>query len=78
MRVSKYASTWKEVWLKLASNIVSRKVWVIGIASVALFMRLIDGTIWAIMCCGLMGITEVMKPLIDNKQIEKTSQVVPS
>lgn len=59
-----------DLMFKLASNVVSTKVWIAFIATVALFEGLVNQYVWVAVVGGLFGIRELIKPLLVRAQTE--------
>ena len=64
MRGTKLYNNWKDLLYKLASNLVSTKVWIATVASFALIHGDINAYVWAGIVGGLFGIRELVKPMI--------------
>lgn len=64
----KFYNTWNGIFFKLMSNFVSTKVWILAIASVAMFLNIIDQYVWAGVVGGLFGIKELVKPMIKKAE----------
>jgi hypothetical protein len=56
---------WKAMWTRL-QDLLSRKFIVFVIASVAMFMKLIDGWVWAGVAGAYLGINLLQKKLVEK------------
>jgi len=72
----KLYNTWNGIFFKLMSNFVSTKVWILGIASIAMFIGIIDQYVWAGVVGGLFGIKELVKPMIEKARNGKGEEDV--
>jgi len=77
MRESKQYSNWNDILLKLGSNVVSEKIWLSTIATIALFCGYINQVIWITLVAGLYGMGKVIKAIwIRSNRIEESEETL--
>lgn len=72
MRSSKQYKNWNDIFLKLGSNIVSEKIWLSTIATIALFYGYINQIIWITLVAGLYGMGKIIKAIWISNQTEES------
>lgn len=70
-------TNWRDIALKLGSNIVSRKIWISAVATIALFSGDINGAQWVLVVGGLFGIGEILKPSMAKSLVDSMKTNAP-